>query len=69
MLGNQSLPTEGGRYYFTTTMNPSGQTTQPFVVRATLESGIAQLVYQITVDFYFDGNQFDSRTLKLTVNI
>jgi hypothetical protein len=68
LIGNQSLPIESGKYYFTTTMNPSGQITQPFGVRATLESGIAQLVYQISVDFYLDGNQFDSRTLELTVN-
>jgi len=67
LLGNQLLPTDGGKYYFTTTMNPSGQLTQPFGVRATLESGIAQLVYQITVNFYVDGKQFDSRTLTLTV--
>jgi hypothetical protein len=68
LLGNQTLPIEEGVYYFTTTINPSGQITQPFGVRATLESGIAQLVYSIKVDFYIDGTQFDSRTVDLTVN-
>lgn len=68
LLGDESLPTEGGQYYFTITMNPSGQMTQPFRVRASLEPGIAQLVYSISVNFYVDGNQFDGRTMKLTVN-
>jgi hypothetical protein len=68
LLGSQVLPTEGGVYYFTTTMNPSAKLTQPFEVEATLESGVAQIAYQITINFYIDGNQFNSRTLTLTVN-
>jgi hypothetical protein len=68
LLGNQPLPTDGGQYYFTTNINPSGQISQPFGVSARLESGIAQLKYQITVTYFVDGNQFNSKTLELTAN-
>jgi len=67
LLGDVNLPQENGKWYFTRTVNPSEKFTQPFNVRASLESGIAQLIYYISIKFYVDGNQFDSRTLELTV--
>jgi hypothetical protein len=67
LIGDQYLPRDQGRWYFTDNVNPSATITQPFYVRATLESGIAQLQYQIVVNFYCDGNQFDSKTFVLTV--
>ncbi len=66
-LGDQALPKENGKWYFTSTVNPSATIAQPFNVKATLESGIAQLMYQISVKFYLDGNQFDSKEFELTV--
>jgi len=67
LLGDQNLPKEGGIWYFTSVINPSATITQPFNVEATLESGIAQLAYGITVKFYLDGNQFNTKTFALTV--
>lgn len=66
-LGDYNLPQENGKWYFTKSVNPSEKFSQPFNVRATLESGIAQLIYHISIKFYVDGNQFDTRTLELTV--
>jgi len=66
-IGDQNLPYESGKWYFTQSINPSATITQPFVVKAGLESGIAELKYLISVDFYLDGNQFDSKTFTLTV--
>jgi len=67
LIGDQNLPYEGGKWYFTQSINPSATITQPFGVKGTLESGIAELKYQISVNFYLDGNQFDSKTFVLTV--
>lgn len=66
-LGDQNLQKEGGKWYFTSIMNPSATITQPFNVKATLENGIAQLAYEIIVKFYLDGNQFDTKTFTLNV--
>lgn len=66
-LGNQNLPRESGKWYFTSIVNPTQKTNQPFNVRAQLEYGIAHLAYQILVKLYVDGNQFDSKALELSV--
>lgn len=68
MLGNQELPVESGVFQYTTTMNAGSQLTQPFSVSASLENGIAQISYQITIKLYVDGNQFNEKNLTLTVN-
>ncbi len=66
-LGGQQLPKENGIWYFTDTLNPSAELTQPMIVKADLEPGIAQLSYSITVKFYINDDQFDTKELKLTV--
>lgn len=68
MLGNQQLPTQNGAFSFTTTMNAGSQLTQPFIVQASLENGIAQLSYQITIKLYVDGNQINEKNLTLPVS-
>jgi len=67
LLGDQLLPKDNGKWYFTTTLNPSEDTRQPFYVRAALASGVAEIKYGITVNFFADGNQFDSKRVELTV--
>jgi len=66
-LGSENLPIENGKWYFTTTVNPSATIVQPIHVRAALASGVAEIKYGITVNFFVDGNQFESRKTELTV--
>lgn len=66
-VGNQPLSTSGGAYAWDTTIGPNAGITQPFKVTANLESGIAELSYQITIKLYADGAQVDSKVLTLKV--
>ena len=66
-LGNENLPVENGKWYYTTTVNPSATIVQPIYVTAALSSGVAEIKYGITVNFFVDGNQFNSRRTELTV--
>jgi hypothetical protein len=66
-LGSEQLPQDNGKWYFTTTVNPSGTIIQPIGIKAALASGVAEIKYGITVNFFTDGNQFDSRKVELTV--
>lgn len=67
MLGSQLLPKEDDVWHYTENLNPSASHTQSIKVSASLESGIAELAYRITVNFYMDGGQFYDKNLDLTV--
>jgi hypothetical protein len=67
LLGNNLLPDDNGKYFFTKTFNPGETTTQPITVKAALESGYSEAKYGITVNFFVDGNQFESKKVELTV--
>jgi hypothetical protein len=66
-LGSDNLPTSGGVWYFTDILTPAASHTQLINVQATLETGIAKIVYRITVNFLMDGTQIYSKSLDLTV--
>jgi len=67
MLGNDLLPEDNGKWFFTKTFNPAEISTQPITVKAALASGVAEIKYGITVSFFVDGSQFESRKVELTV--
>jgi hypothetical protein len=67
LLGNDLLPDDNGKWFFTKTFNPGEISTQPITVKAALESGYAEAKYGITVNFFVDGNQFESKKEELTV--
>ena len=69
ILGNERLPTSGGAYIYGTVLSPSAKLTQPFKVSASLEQGIAELSYQITIRLYVDGAQLDTKKLTLKVQV
>ena len=69
MLGNQQLQTNAGAYIYDTVLSPSAELKQPFKVSASLEQGIAELSYQITIKLYVDGAQLDTKTLTLKVQV
>ena len=67
LLGSSELPRQNGIWYYEETLNPKETHTQLINVRPTLESGIAELKYRITVVFYMDGVEFYNKNLDLTV--
>lgn len=67
MLGTKYLERENGLWYYEEDLNPSASHTQSINVRASLESGIAEITYGITINFYMDGQQFYDKKLDLKV--
>lgn len=69
LLGSGELPKKDAIWYYEETLNPKASHTQLINVRPTLESGISELTYRITVVFYRDGEKFYNKNLDLTVKL
>jgi hypothetical protein len=66
-IGDQLLPKDEGKWYFTTNLTPTATLEQPIGVKASLEKGVAEISYSIVANFYVDGNQVYSKELKITI--
>ena len=67
LVGSEELPKVGNIWYYEETLNAKATHTQLINVRPTLESGISELKYRITIIFYRDGKEFYDKNLDLTV--
>lgn len=67
MLGSQLLSKEDDVWYYTENLNPSASHTQSIKVKATLETGIAEISYRITINFSKNGEHFDDKKFDLRV--
>mgnify|MGYP000020466075 FL=1 len=67
-LGNEPLSQSDGEWCFSEVINPSEETTQTITVKASLEHGVGQLTYDITVKFYVDDQHLLTKKLKLSVS-
>jgi hypothetical protein len=70
VMGYPSILTKPSPYVwqYTYSLNPLGTNSQPTTVSASLQTGYFSAGYEIQVTFCVDNNQFDNRTLDLTVN-
>jgi hypothetical protein len=69
LLGSNELPRNDGVWCYEETLNPKATHTQLILVRPTLESGISETKYRISVVFFINGTQFDNKNLDLTVRL
>ena len=67
--GSQILPKKGGTWYYEYTIPSSTTHTEEINVVATLESGISEYTYRISVAVFSDGKQFYDVNLDLSVKL
>jgi hypothetical protein len=67
--GSSPLPVDqSGTPYFTATLYPSQQSTYVITTTGSLPGQTFSSTYPITVNFFLDGKQFDSKQASLTIS-
>jgi len=69
LQGSLELQKEGNIWFYELTLPASATHTERINVNPTLESGISELKYRISVAVYRDGNKFYNKNLDLTVKL
>jgi len=68
-LGSVELQKEGSIWHYTLTLNPKATLTEEINVNPTLERGISELKYRISIVFYRNGEVFYEKNLDLLVEL
>ncbi len=67
LVGSSELAKNSNFWYYTESLDSKAKITNQMNVVSSLEAGVSQITYRVTVTVYSDGNQIFTKNLDLTV--